>query len=305
MYGEWQTSRAKGFTLETRAVTPPMGIPHWRQKRLSGSRILSPDDRTTSSGFMSQNALENQSRKQKRILIVDDHALIRFGLAMVLSRNSDYLVCGEAADHHEALAKIRDLTPDLVTVDLTLTNSHGLELIKDIRIHFPAVLILVISVHDEFLNTRRVISAGARGYMTKQEPLTQVLEAVARIFAGEIYISHNVTSQMALQLAGRMHDCRVPEIASLTDRELQIFELIGEGLNVRQIAGRLNLGTSTIETYRTRIREKLCLKGHSEMLMTAIRWKTCGSLSRNPANPGPQASVAILKANEPATSASN
>ena len=231
---------------------------------------------------MKGNSFNAKSAKKRRILIVDDQPLVRMGLTMVLTRHPDYLVCGEAVDHHEALAKIRELKPDLVTVDLTLKNSHGLELIKDIHVQFPSLLVLVVSVHDEFLNARRVISAGAHGYMTKLEPLAQVLTAVERIFAGEVYVSHHVTSQMALQLSGRRHNHPVPGIHNLTDRELQIFELTGDGLSVRQIAAQLKLGTSTIETYRTRIKEKLCLKGRSGMLQSAIRWNRSGSLIRNP-----------------------
>jgi DNA-binding NarL/FixJ family response regulator len=218
---------------------------------------------------------------QKRILIVDDHPLMRKGLAMALTKNSEYLICGEAADHAEALARIRELTPDLATVDLTLGHSHGLELIKDIHVLFPTLLVLVVSMHDELLNARRVISAGAHGYLTKLEPLTQVLTAAARIFAGEVYVSHQVTSQMALQLAGRKRDCPLPEIQNLTDRDLEVFELTGDGLSVRQIAAHLKLGSATIASYRTRIKGKLCLAGHSQMLQTAIRWSRSGSFNLN------------------------
>ena len=161
-------------------------------------------------------------------------------------------------DHQEALTKIRELNPDLVTVDLNLKNSLGLELIKDIHVQFPTLLVLVVSVHDEFLNARRIISAGAHGYITKLEPLPHVVTAIDRIFAGEIYVSAEVTSKMALQLAGHDRNHGAPDMRNLTDRELQIFELTGEGLNIRQIAARLKLGLSTIETYRTRIKEKLC-----------------------------------------------
>lgn len=208
--------------------------------------------------------------------------MVRFGLATVLNRHGGYLVCGEATDHQEALAKIRELKPDLVTVDLTLNNSHGLELIKDIHVQFPALLVLVLSVHDEFLNARRVISAGAHGYVSKLEPLTQVPIVLDRIFAGEVYVSHQVTSHMALQLAGHKRNQQAPDIHHLTDRELQIFELTGDGLSIRQIAARLKLGISTIETYRIRIKEKLCLDDHSELLQSAIRWNRSGSLTRAP-----------------------
>jgi DNA-binding NarL/FixJ family response regulator len=231
---------------------------------------------------MKQKSFLAKPEKKKRILIVEDHPLVRFGLATVLNRHGGYMVCGEAVDHHEALAKIRELKPDLVTVDLTLNNSHGLELIKDIHVQFPALLVLVVSVHDEFLNARRVISSGAHGYMSKLEPLTQVTTAIERIFAGEVYVSHQVTSHMALQLAGHKRNQQVPDIHNLTDRELQIFELTGDGLSIRQIAAHLKLGLSTIETYRTRIKEKLCLDEHSELLQSAIHWNRSGSLKGKP-----------------------
>lgn len=214
-------------------------------------------------------------------MIVEDHPVVRFGLATMLNRHGEFMVCGEAVDHHEALAKILELNPDLVTLDLNLKNSHGLELIKDIHVQFPALLILVLSVYDEFLNARRIISAGAHGYMTKLEPLTQVITAIERIFAGEIYVSHQVTSQIALQLSGRKGNHHVPDIHHLTDRELQIFELTGNGLNGRQIAVHLKLSLSTVETYRSRIREKLCLDDHSELLQSAIRWNRSGVLKGN------------------------
>ena len=248
---------------------------------------------------MRQNSLLKKSGMPKRILVVEDHPVARFGLRLLLNRHAGFQVCGEAVDRHEALKKIQELNPALVTVDLNLGCSHGLELIKDIHVQFPALLILVISVHDEFLNARRVISAGAHGYITKQEPLVHVITAIERIFAGEIYISHQVTSQMVIQLAGRKHNHQVPDIDNLTDRELQIFELTGGGLNIRQMAARLNLGSSTIETYLTRIKAKLYLKNHSEMLQSAIRWNSSGNLYAKPEviNTGRQSSLKSQRAN--------
>ena len=227
---------------------------------------------------MNKKSSLNKPENAKRILIVEDHPVVRFGLATVLNRRGGYLVCGEAVDHQEALVKIRELNPDLVTVDLNLKNSHGLELIKDMHVQFPALLVLVVSVHDEFLNVRRVISAGAHGYFTKLEPLTHVVTAIERIFAGEIYISHRVTSQMALQLAVGKRNHHVPDMRNLTDRELEVFELTGDGLSVRQIAARLGRAFSTIGTYRTRIKEKLCLDDHAGLLQSAIRWNCSGTL---------------------------
>jgi DNA-binding NarL/FixJ family response regulator len=230
---------------------------------------------------------------QKRILIVDDHPVVRKGLAGVLIQNPEYFICGEAGDHPEAMAKLQELKPDLATLDLTLCHSHGLELIKDMHALFPKLLMLVVSMHDEILNARRVISAGARGYLSKLEPPLQLLTAVARIFAGEIYVSHHLTSQMALQLAGCKRDRPLPEIENLSDRELEIFELTGDGLNVRQIATRLRLGPATIATYCHRIKWKLGLSGHSQMLQSAIRWSRSGNLDDRLGAAGPAGAVRL------------
>ena len=223
----------------------------------------------------------------KRILIVDDHPVVRQGLAAALAKHAAYRVCGEAGEAREALAKVRELRPDLATVDLTLGESHGLELIKDIHAQFPHVRMLVVSMHEELLNARRVISAGAHGYLTKSEPPGQVVAAVGRIFAGEIYVSHHLTSQMALQLAGRKRDRPLPEIQGLSDRELEIFELTGDGLSMREIASQLRLGPATIATYCTRIKGKLSLTGHAQMLQSAIRWSRSGQLGPKPAGDWP------------------
>jgi DNA-binding NarL/FixJ family response regulator len=232
---------------------------------------------------MSKSSYPAKSEIPKRILIVEDHPLVRFGLTNVLNRSGRYTVCGEAEDHFEALLKIRELNPDLVTVDLKLKRTLGLELIKDIHAHFPTLRVLVVSMYDELLNVRRIIGAGAHGYITKLESPARIITALDRIFAGGVYVSHEVTSQMALQLAGQDPDRPAPGIHNLTDRELEIFELTGEGLNARQIAAHLNLGFSTIETYRNRIKAKLHFSDRSQMLQTAIRWNHGRSLTGNPA----------------------
>lgn len=215
---------------------------------------------------------------QKRILIVDAHPLVRAGLAAALGGQPRFQVCGEVANHREALSKIDELKPELVTLGFG-GNSHLLELLKDIRVRFPKLLILAISGQYEFLFARRVLKAGANGCITMFEPLTEVLEAIECIFAGETYVSSCILSQITRQMAGgwRMDNDR--SLHNLTDRELEIFELTGRGLCAREIAGQLNLGKSTVETYRNRIKEKLCLQDSSDLLRSAISWKCSGSLN--------------------------
>ncbi len=207
-----------------------------------------------------------------RILIVDDHPLIRERLADILNRENDLTVCGEAEDRRGAMDAIKKHSPDLVIVDLTLKNSDGLELIKDVRAAWPKIAVLVVSMHDESLFAERVIRAGARGYITKQEATRNILTAVRRVLAGGIYLNERAASHLLTRLAG----VQTPGLAGpgelLADRELQVFELTGYGLNTHQIAQRLNIGFKTVETYRARIREKLNIKDANELLQRAISW---------------------------------
>ncbi len=205
-------------------------------------------------------------------MIVDDHPLIRERLADILNREADLTVSAEAEDRHGALDVIKKQTPDLVIVDLTLKHSDGLELIKDLHAGWPKLAVLVVSMHDESLYAERVIRAGARGYITKQEATRSILAAVRRVLAGGFYLNEKAASHLITRLAG----AQKPELTGpgevLADRELQVFELIGHGLNTHQIAQRLHIGFKTVETYRARIREKLNLKNASELLQKAISW---------------------------------
>ncbi len=212
--------------------------------------------------------------KAVHIIMVDDHPLMREGLAEVLRREPDFHVCGEAEDRDQALVVIKATKPDLVIVDLALKNSHGLELIKDIAVLYPKLRILVVSMHDEFVNAERVLRAGASGYITKQEATTKILEAVRRVLRGDIYLSERAAAQIAAKVAGRPRSGSGLTVDGLTDRELQVFELIGRGHSTRQIAEQLNLDVSTIETYRARIKEKLNINASQELLQCAIRWNS-------------------------------
>ena len=212
-----------------------------------------------------------QTVRSVRILLVDDHPVVREGLAEMLRRRPGFSVCGEAEDRAQALNAVESCKPDLAILDLTLKGEPGIELVKDIHARHPELPVLVLSIHDELVHARRVIRAGAAGYINKQEAPAKILAAVERVLDGEIYLSDRVTSQITAQFAGRLKG-QSAHLEGLTDRELQTLEFIGDGLSTRQIAELLHLDTSTIETYRARIKEKLALQDAHELLQYAIRW---------------------------------
>jgi DNA-binding NarL/FixJ family response regulator len=207
-----------------------------------------------------------------RIMIVDDHPMIRERLSELIQRERDLVVCGEAEDCHTALTAIEQLKPDLVIVDLTLRDSHGMDLIKDLRVRHPDLKILVVSMHDESLHAERVVRAGARGYITKQEATKKVLLAIRTVLEGKIYLSDQAALRLASKVVGHPRLQAGSSIDLLTDRELRVFELIGQGQGTRQIAQAMRLHMPTIETYRARIKEKLHLKDADELRQHAIRW---------------------------------
>ena len=216
-------------------------------------------------------------RTTARILIVDDHPMIRERLTEVIQREPGLTVCGEAEDRHSGLALAQGTKPDLAIVDVSLRNSHGLDLIKDLREFCPDVAVLVVSMHEEAALAERAIHAGARGYITKQEATRSVLEAIRTVLDGSMYLSEKT----ALQLASKFLTCPPveprPSFEKLTDRELRVLELIGKGFGTRQIAEKMKLGIPTIETYRARIKEKLNLRDASELLQYAIAWNSGSS----------------------------
>jgi DNA-binding NarL/FixJ family response regulator len=212
------------------------------------------------------------TQKRARILLVDDHPLVRERLAEVINREEDLIVSGEAEDRYEAIEAILAKPPDLVIVDLTLKNSDGLELIKDIRTRWPKMRMLVVSMHDESLYAERVIRAGAMGYITKQEATRKILLAIHRVLAGSIYLNEKIASRIISRLTTRADLVTATPAELLADREFQVFELTGHGLNTNDIACRLHIAVKTVETYRARIKEKLKLKDASELLQLAITW---------------------------------
>jgi len=209
---------------------------------------------------------------RRRILLVDDHPLVRERLAEIIRREPDLAVCGEAEDRHLALETVEATRPDLVIVDLTLKNSDGLELIKDIHARWPGCQMLVVSMHDESLYAERVLRAGARGYITKQEATRNILRSIRRVLQGHIYLNEAMSTQILARLTAAPKAPAATPADLLADRELQVFELTGRGLNTRQIAVRLHLSPKTVETYRARIREKLQLNRPDDLLQLAIAW---------------------------------
>ena len=211
-----------------------------------------------------------QSQKY-RILIVDDHPVVRRGLRELLHDEPDLEMCGEAESSEEALEQLADAAPDVVVVDLTLKSGHGLKLIHDIKDRSPKVKSLVSSMHDEMLFAERVLRAGAMGYINKQASPEKIISAIRQILHGEIYLS----SRMANRLLHRVSGDRLPEkstVERLTDRELQVFQMIGQGLSTREIAKDLELSRKTIETHREKIKAKLRLRNSTELSRDATRW---------------------------------
>lgn len=208
-----------------------------------------------------------------RILLVDDHPVVRDGFAEVINREADLAVCAVAEDRAGALQAIASSRPNLVVIDLTLKNSSGLELIKDIQAQHPGMLILVVSMHNENLYAERVLRAGARGYITKQQATRDILQAIRRVLSGGIYLNETTGTAVLARLAAKPQAEGDAVLDSLTDRELQVFELTGQGCNTREIATHLHIDMKTVETYRLRIKEKLKLETSSDLLKLAIRWK--------------------------------
>jgi DNA-binding NarL/FixJ family response regulator len=207
-----------------------------------------------------------------RVFLVDDHPLVREWLTQLIQRESDLTISGEAEDTQDALNKIDEARPDIVIADISLKSTHGLELVKDLQVRYPALPVLILSMHDESLYAERVLRAGAKGYITKQEATKKILLAIRQVLSGQIYISEKMASRMVHKMVlGRAEEQKSP-IERLTDRELEVFQLIGCGQGTRKIAAELHLGVKTVESYRARIKEKLKLEDGTQLLQQAIQW---------------------------------
>jgi DNA-binding NarL/FixJ family response regulator len=210
---------------------------------------------------------------KKTVLVVDDHPLMRQGLAMLINQQQDMQVCGEAEDAQAAIHAIAELHPDILILDISLNGPDGLDVLKNIRTFNPDLPVLILSMHDEAIYAERALRARANGYIMKQEATEKVLVAVRRILNGEVYLSERMSNKMLQQYIGGAPSMIQSRIASLSDRELEVFRMIGEGRGTREIAEELHLSIKTVETYQAHIKEKLALRSGRELIQHAIQWK--------------------------------
>jgi len=222
---------------------------------------------------MIQKQQQSDIDKNKvKIVIVDDHPIVRQGLANLINQEKDLEVCAQAEDAHQAMESIKSLKPDMAIVDISLKETGGIELVKDIKNHFPNLFVLVLSMHDEFLYAERALRAGAKGYIMKKEATENVIMAIRKILDDQIYLSDAMTAQFLCRLANGESLMESSSMERLSDRELEVFHLIGRGRGTRQIAEELHLSIKTIETYREHIKKKLNLADATELLHYAFQW---------------------------------
>ena len=207
-----------------------------------------------------------------KVLVVDDHPLVREGLVNLINQEADLEVCGEADNEPDALEMIRTGQPSVSIVDISLDNGSGIELIKSIKAMFPAVTVLVLSMHDESLYAERALRAGARGYVMKREAAKKVIQAIRCVLAGQLYVSDKITARMTEKFVEGRPATAVSPIEQLSNRELEVFRLLGLGQSTRQIADHLHVGFKTVQAYCARIKDKLKLANATELLREAIRW---------------------------------
>jgi DNA-binding NarL/FixJ family response regulator len=210
--------------------------------------------------------------RRSRVLIVDDHPLVRHGLAALVAGDPRLEVCGQAADPIEAMRLVESSQPDVILIDLSLGSSSGLELIKQVKASAPHVRMLVSSMHDERLYAERALRAGAMGYVHKQSPLISVIDAIHQVLQGAVYISQQMADRMLHRVVHGDGQRENSPLERLTDRELEVFSLIGEGLTTRQVAERLHLSPKTIETHRDHIKAKLKIATNNELVRHAVEW---------------------------------
>lgn len=218
------------------------------------------------------NTKPQQPRERASVLIVDDHPMVRERLAQLVNEQPDLMVSGGAGDARQALAAIEAHLPGVILVDLSLKESSGMELIKDIHCRHPALPILVISMHEESVFAERALRAGARGYINKEEVTVRVVTAIRHVLSGEIWLSDRMHARIMRRLAGNRPMPATGEEELLSDREIEVFQMIGQGMKNQRIADALHIDPHTVETYRSRIKDKLNLSSSMEVLQHAVQW---------------------------------
>ena len=215
---------------------------------------------------------KSKTSGKQRILIVDDHPMMRQGLAQLINSEPDLTVCCEADTDRQALEAIGQSKPDLALVDISLPDKSGLELIKDLHALYPELRVLVVSMHDESLYAERVLRAGGRGYVMKQEGGKKLMGAIRHVLSGQIYVSEKMSARILEIFSGGRRDGTGSPVGRLTDREFEVFQLIGQGKGTREIAEYLHLSVKTVEVYRANIKEKLGIKSATDRVRFAVRW---------------------------------
>jgi DNA-binding NarL/FixJ family response regulator len=220
---------------------------------------------------------ESRSSGVTRVLVVEDHPLLRERVVQLINKEPDLFVCAEADNIADGLFLIRSMQPQLVILDITLKGPNGLELVKEIAAEHLNVTVLIVSMHEEMLYAERALRAGAKGFISKQEPSERIMSAIRQVLLGQTYLSPQMTSKIARTFSAGPSN--IAGIAGLTDRELEVFQLIGCGHTTREIGTRLNLGASTVETYRARIKTKLNLENATQLSHEAVRWVQSAHMS--------------------------
>jgi DNA-binding NarL/FixJ family response regulator len=215
---------------------------------------------------------KSSPKPKKRILIVDDHPMMRQGLAQLIDHEPDLVTCSEADTAGQAVQMINEQNPDLVLADISLPDKSGLELIKDLQVYHPDLPVLVVSMHDEALYAERVLRAGGRGYIMKQEGGKLLMQAIRQVLGGQIYVSGKMSAKILEIFSGRRAQAATSPAELLSDREFEVFQLIGQGKGTREIASHLHLSIKTIEVHRGNIKQKLSLKSGTDLVHYAIRW---------------------------------
>lgn len=208
----------------------------------------------------------------KRVMIVDDHPITREGMVKLIGGEPDLIICAEASNSESALDAATQTKPDIVVTDLTLPNKDGLELIKDLKVMNPDLPVLVVSMHDESIYAERVLRAGGRGYLMKQESGDKILHAIRTVLAGKVFVTDKMSSHILEMFSGAKPHHEKSGISKLSDREFEVFQLMGRGLNTKEIAGKLHLSPKTVETHRGNIKQKLNYVSSNDLTIFAVRW---------------------------------